>query len=171
MVNAYNKMKPDSVKLQLQAVLTHYYEDIKGVQGASGCHKTRIVNLVKPRFKAQEDDTCNEDADAADAAAGACAAVLPGATPAPALRAPAAAGRHLQLLYLPPSLSGRRGHGVLRRKLLRLMLIKLVCLNLKRCDTWQQPDPAYRPASRANKKAADKRIHQYTYNVQQCLYI
>ncbi len=45
MVNAYTnlKMKPDSFKLQLQAVLTSYYEDIKGVHGASCCHKTRIV--------------------------------------------------------------------------------------------------------------------------------
>ncbi len=43
MVNAFTKMKPDSLKLQLQAVLTTYYEDIKRVQGASGCHKTRIV--------------------------------------------------------------------------------------------------------------------------------
>jgi hypothetical protein len=68
MVNAYTKMKPDSFKLQLQAVLTTYYEDIKVVQGASRCHKTRIV---KPLFKDQEDDTCNEGAHAADAAAGA----------------------------------------------------------------------------------------------------
>ena len=36
-------MKPDSFKSQLQAVLTAYYEDIKGVQGASGCPKTKIV--------------------------------------------------------------------------------------------------------------------------------
>jgi hypothetical protein len=120
-------MKPDSFKLQLQAVLTTYYQDIKRVQGASGCHKTRIV---KPRFKAQEDDTGNEGADAADAATGAGTAVLLGATPALALRAPAAVGRHLQLLYLPPALSGRRGHWVLRRRLLRLMLIKLVCLKI-----------------------------------------
>ncbi len=45
-------MKPDSFKLQLQAVLTTYYEDIMGVQGANGCHKTRIV---KRRFKDQEE--------------------------------------------------------------------------------------------------------------------
>jgi hypothetical protein len=37
MVDVYTKMKPDSFKLQLQAVLTAFYEDIKGVQGASGC--------------------------------------------------------------------------------------------------------------------------------------
>jgi hypothetical protein len=124
MVHAYTKMRPDSFKLQLQAVLTTYYGDIKGVQGASGCHKTRSV---KRQFKDQEDDTCNEGVDAADAAAGAGAAVLPGATPAQGLLAPAAAGRRLQLLHLPPALSGRRGHWVLRARLLRLMLIKLVC--------------------------------------------
>ncbi len=45
---------------------------------------------------------------------------------------------------------------MLRRRLLRLMLIKLVCFNLNTRDTWQQPDPAYRPASRANIKAEPK---------------
>ncbi len=58
-----------------------------------------------------------------------------------------------------PSPVGKAGTLGARKKLLRLMLIKLVCLNLNRCDTWQQPDPAYRPASRANKKAAPRRIH------------
>ncbi len=54
---------------------------------------------------------------------------------------------------------------------------KLVCsnlnrhLNLNRHDTrWQQPIPAYRPASLANQKAAAKRIYQCTYTAQQCLY-
>ncbi len=98
MVNAYTKTKPDSFKLQLQAILTTYYEHIKGVQGASGCHKTRIV----------KDYTCNEGMDAADAAACAGAAVLPGATPAQTQLAQAAAERSLQLLHLPPALSGRR---------------------------------------------------------------
>ena len=36
MVDVYAKMKPDSFLLQLYIVLTAYYEDIKGVQGASG---------------------------------------------------------------------------------------------------------------------------------------
>ena len=55
---------------------------------------------------------------------------------------------------------------------IRLMPIKLVCLNLNRRETRQQPVPAYRPASRANQKAAAKRmIYQCTYPVQQCLYI
>ncbi len=39
------------------------------------------------------------------------AAVLPGATPAQVRRAPAAAGRRLLLLHLPPALSGRWGTG------------------------------------------------------------
>ncbi len=68
-------MNPDSFKLQLQAVLTNNYKDIKGVQGASCCHKTRIV---KRQFKYQDDNTGNEGTGAADAAAGAGAAVLPG---------------------------------------------------------------------------------------------
>ncbi len=71
MVDAYTPKKPDSFMLQLQAPLTTYYGDIKWVQGASSCHKTRIV---KHRFEDQVDDTCNEDADAADAAAAAGAA-------------------------------------------------------------------------------------------------
>jgi hypothetical protein len=85
----------------------------------------------------------------------------------PALRALAEAGRSLQLLHLPPALSGRRGHSVLRKRLLRvrLMLIKLVCLNLNRCDTWQQPDPAYRPASRADKNQKDISVHTLFNNV------
>ncbi len=144
-------MKPDSFKLQLQAVLTTYYEDIMGVQGASGCHKTRII---KCQFEDQEDDTCNEGADTADATA------VQAQRFSQAQRQSRRCGRllrrgGLQLLHLPPALSGRQGHWVLGRRLLRLMLIKVVCLNLNRCDTWQQPDPAYRPASWANKKAAD----------------
>jgi hypothetical protein len=55
MVDAYTKMNPDSFKSQLQAVLTTYYEDIKGIQGGSGCHKTMTV---KRRFKDQEDYAC-----------------------------------------------------------------------------------------------------------------
>ena len=37
MVNVYTKMKPDSFKSQLQAVLTTYYADIKGILGANCC--------------------------------------------------------------------------------------------------------------------------------------
>jgi hypothetical protein len=142
MVNAYTKMKPDSFKLHLQAVLTTYYEAIKGVQGASGCHKTR---RVKCRFEDQEDDTGNEGADAADAAA------VPEQRSSQAQRQRRRCGRRQRRGGACSSCTctGRQGHGVLRRRLLRLMLIELVCLNLNRCDTWQQPDPAYRPASRA----------------------
>ena len=39
------------------------------------------------------------------------------------------------------------------------MPIKLVCLNLNRHETRQQPVPAYRPASRTNQKAAAKGIY------------
>ncbi len=51
------------------------------------------------------------------------------------------------------------------------MLIKLVCLNLNRRDTRQQPVPAYSPANRADRKAASKRIYHCVYRVQQCVYI
>jgi hypothetical protein len=58
---------PDSFKEQLQTVLTAYNEDVNGVQGASVCHKTKVV---KRKFEDQEDarTTQGEDA-AADAAA------------------------------------------------------------------------------------------------------
>ena len=67
MVDAYTKMKPDSFKSQLQAVLTTYYEDIKGILGASGCSKPKVV---KCKFEDQEDNAGNEDAaaDQADVA-------------------------------------------------------------------------------------------------------
>jgi hypothetical protein len=124
MVDAYTKMKPDSFKSQLQAVLTTHYEDIKGVQGDSGCHKTRIVKL---RFEGQEDDAGNEGADAADAGAGAGAVDAgAGVADASAGAAGAAGGGEAPAAPAPapraPALSGRRGHGLLRRRLLRLML-------------------------------------------------
>ena len=50
------------------------------------------------------------------------------------------------------------------------MPIKLVCLNLNRCDTRQQPVPANRPASQANQKAAAERIYQCTYTVELGMY-
>ena len=43
MLGVYTKMKTDSFKSQLQAVLTVYYEDIKGILGASGCTKSKII--------------------------------------------------------------------------------------------------------------------------------
>ena len=52
MVEVYSKMKPDAFTSQLQIVLTAYYEDIKGVAGASGCTKSKVV---KRKFEDQED--------------------------------------------------------------------------------------------------------------------
>ncbi len=84
MVDVYSKMKPDTFRLQLQTVLTAYYEDIKGMVRASSCTKSKVV---KSKFEDQ-DDTCpiitglaqdTADADAANAAH----------APAPAPRYPA----------------------------------------------------------------------------------
>ena len=52
MVDLCTKMKLDAFRLQLQAVLTTYYEDIMGVQGDIGCPKPKIV---KRRFEDQDD--------------------------------------------------------------------------------------------------------------------
>jgi hypothetical protein len=43
MAAVYSKMIPDLFTSQLQAVLTAFYEDIMGVQGASGRPKTNIA--------------------------------------------------------------------------------------------------------------------------------
>ena len=55
MVDVYSKLKPDSFTLQLQTVLTTYYEDIMpvGVQGASGCNKAKVV-----KCKFEDQRTC-----------------------------------------------------------------------------------------------------------------
>jgi hypothetical protein len=50
MVDVCTKRKPDSFKSQLQAVLTAYYEDIKGVRGASGCPRPK-TKIIKCRFE------------------------------------------------------------------------------------------------------------------------
>ncbi len=47
-LDVYTKMTPDSFKTQLQAVPTAYYEDIKGIQGTSGCPMSKFV---KCRFE------------------------------------------------------------------------------------------------------------------------
>ncbi len=47
-LDAYTKMTLDSFKTQLQTVLTAYYEDIKGIQGTSGCS---MPKFVKHQFK------------------------------------------------------------------------------------------------------------------------
>ena len=67
----YSKMKPDSFRSQFQAVLTTYYEDIKQVQGASGCTKAKSM---KRRFQ-----DANEDGDDASATAAPAAAAAPAA--------------------------------------------------------------------------------------------
>jgi hypothetical protein len=89
----------------LQAVLTAYwyYEDIKGVQGASGCAKSKVV---KRKFEDQEDIKRAPDADAADAAAGAAAIPATPATPRTEARQPHPAGRSL---HRPPALGARAG--------------------------------------------------------------
>ena len=55
MVDVYSKLKPDSFTLQLQTVLTTFYEDIMpvGVQGASGCNKAKVV-----KCKLEDQLTC-----------------------------------------------------------------------------------------------------------------
>jgi hypothetical protein len=82
MWGVYSKMKPDSFRSQFQAVLTTYYEDIKEVQGASGCTKAKSV---KRRF--QDVDEAGDDAAAAAAPAADAAAAS-----APAAEAAAGAG-------------------------------------------------------------------------------
>ncbi len=59
LVDVYTQMKPDSFKSQLHAVPAAYYEDIKGIQGARGCPKTKIV---KRRFEDVDEDAGNEGA-------------------------------------------------------------------------------------------------------------
>lgn len=75
----YSKMKPDSFRSQFQAVLTTYYEDIKEVQGASGCTKAKSM---KRRFQ-----DANEDGDDASATAAPAAAAAPAAEAAEAVAA------------------------------------------------------------------------------------
>jgi hypothetical protein len=53
MLDVYTKMMPDSFKMQLQAVLTAYYEYIKGIQGTGGCPKPKFV---KSLFEDPKDD-------------------------------------------------------------------------------------------------------------------
>jgi hypothetical protein len=44
MLDVYSKMTSDKFKKQLQSVLTTYYEeDIRSIQGASGCLKPKFV--------------------------------------------------------------------------------------------------------------------------------
>ena len=77
MWGVYSNMKPDSFRSQFQAALTTYYEDIKDVQGASGCTKAKGV---KRRF--QDVDEAGDDAAAAAAPAADAAAATPDEDPA-----------------------------------------------------------------------------------------
>ncbi len=71
-------MKPDTFTLQLEIVLTAYYEDIKGVAGASGCTKSKVV---KRKFEDQDDTGNAQDNSATDATDAADAAATIPATP------------------------------------------------------------------------------------------
>ena len=122
MVEVYSKMKPDAFPSQLQNILTAYYEDIKGVVGASGCNKSKVV---KRKFEDQDDTGLAPDADAAyastAAAAGATDAATP-ATPPDGGAEPQPAGKSL---LRPPALQPRAGaargglEGVVKRLLAR----------------------------------------------------
>ena len=64
----------------MQAVLTAFYEDIKGVQGGSGCPKTKILKRL---FKDQEDaEQRRKDEAGIEDASGAAAAPASGAAAA-----------------------------------------------------------------------------------------
>jgi hypothetical protein len=106
MADVYTKMKPDSFRLQVQTVLTAYYDDIKGVQGASGCPKTKVV---KCKLEDQEDTRTTQDKDAAaDATADAATSATPlhrgTASAASGLEAPQAPALPVSL---PPALRAR----------------------------------------------------------------
>ncbi len=68
-------MSPDSLRYQVQTVLTTNFEDIKGIQGASCCPKTKVV---KRKLEDQEDTGTTPDKDAA-----AESALTPPPTPPP----------------------------------------------------------------------------------------
>ncbi len=74
MVEEYSKMKPDAFKLQLQIVLTAYYEDIKGVAGTKS-------KVVKCKFEDQDNTGNMQDNSAANATDAADAAATTPATP------------------------------------------------------------------------------------------
>ena len=90
MVGVYTNMQPDAFRMQLQAVLTDFCEDIKGVQGASGCPK---IKVIKRRFADQNEAEDDDGAAAADSSKepDAVAAAAPDAAAAAAAAAPAAA--------------------------------------------------------------------------------
>jgi hypothetical protein len=100
-------MKPDAFMSQLQAVLTTYFEDIKGVHGASGCPKPKIV---KRRFEDPDDAGSTQDEDAGNDAAPPLAAA---AGPAEGAAAAAAVGEAAaaEVPAQAASLAGKAGRG------------------------------------------------------------
>ncbi len=135
-------MKPDALRLQLRR---H--------QGRCECHRLHKPKVVKRKLVDQ--DAANAaTAITADANAANANANTNAATPAK----PDGRGRAGAAPPPAPQLwgheRGRQGAGFQKRcwQGLRLIPIKLVCLNLIRHDTRQQPVPACRPANRANKK-------------------
>jgi hypothetical protein len=164
-------MKPDALRLQLQTVLITYYEDIKGVVSASGCTSPRSSSASKWTKMLPTPPPPSQPMPTPP---------TPTPTQMPPPPPPRRTGARRRGTSTCPQLwgqeRGRQRAGFQKRcwQGLRLIPIKLVCLNLIRHDTGQQPVPAYRPANQANKKAAASctyQVQQCTYPVQQCLYI
>jgi hypothetical protein len=99
MVEVYSKMKPDAFTLQLQTVLTAYYEDIKRGVSASGCTKSKVV---KRKF---------EDQDDAAAVAAAAAEAPAAATPATPATPPEGAAANAPGGEEPPATPSQSGAG------------------------------------------------------------
>jgi hypothetical protein len=98
-------MAPDSFKTQLQAVLTSYYEDVKGIQGASGCPKPKFV---KRRFEDPEDAESKPEDDATSPTLDLAAAPADrGSSPRGSPR-----GTSFQLLLLNGPQPSRKGGGM-----------------------------------------------------------
>jgi hypothetical protein len=126
-LEVYSKMKPDSLRLQLQTVLITYYEDIKGVVSASCCTKPKVV---KGKFVTKMPQTPPPPSPP---------------TPMPTLMPPPP----------PPRRTGaHRRCTRTRRGGASTCPHAGASLNLIQHDTRQQPVPAYRPANLANQKAA-----------------
>jgi hypothetical protein len=108
MADAYNKMKPGSIKWQLQAILTTsgYYEDIKGVQGPAVAARPRLSS-ADSRTKRTTPATRVQTPTPAPARR---APAPHRRTPPPLLRAPQPAGRLTAAATTrrPPALPARR---------------------------------------------------------------
>ncbi len=108
MLDVYLQMTPDAFRLQLQTVLTTYYEDIKGAVSASGCTKPKVVER---RFEDQDDAADAADGDADAAAAAAAAANATATTPATQLDGGAAPAPGGEEPPQAPSPGGKSGGG------------------------------------------------------------